>query len=133
MKTYIVGVYGTLISGQGNHHVMTRARGVKLGDTLTKPEHTLVSLGGFPGLITNETHPEGNTAVKLEIWEVDEDGLQVLNGLEGHRSRKHPSNFYDIEDVETEDFGTVSVYTLGTEYLSRPKIVNGDWVNRILE
>lgn len=120
-----VAVYGSLLSGLHNHGVMNRAEGVLVGEFQTKPEYTLVSLGSFPGLIAG-----GNTSVKVEVYEVEEDKVHVLDRLEGYHPDNDPNNnFYTREVIEIEGVeGGVSVYTLPKEYLDRRVVVeNGDW------
>ena len=74
----LVFVYGTLKRGCSNHHFLTGQTFV--AEARTAPGFRLYSLGGFPGMITQEGDREGVTG---EIWSVDADALVRLDGLEG--------------------------------------------------
>lgn len=123
-----VAVYGSLLSGLHNHGVMTNARGVLVGEFQTKPEFTLVSLGGFPGLIKG-----GDTSVKVEVYEVTPSNIRHLDRLEGyHPDAEEESNFYTREIINIDGIEEdVSVYTLPDAYRSRAVVADGDWRNHI--
>lgn len=72
-----VFVYGTLLSGYGNWEWALKDE-TCLGEAETLPEYTLLHLGGFPGLIEG-----GETAIKGEVYEVGDETLEDLDGLEG--------------------------------------------------
>ena len=79
--TPLIFVYGSLLKGLGNHLVLKRARFVR--DAHTTPAFTLVNLGAYPGLLAG-----GTTAVRGEVYVVDDETLAALDRLEGH------PNFY---------------------------------------
>ena len=70
-------VYGTLKRGGSNHGCMTGQRFI--GMALTEPRYRLFDLGGYPGMVLNET---AGLAIEGEVWEVDEAGLRRLDELE---------------------------------------------------
>lgn len=112
-------VYGTLKRGFGNNRLLDGAK--FLGQAITPPEYTMVSLGGFPGVIRR-----GQTVISGELWEVD-DPIQSasVDRLEGHPT------FYRREEVpvQTAD-GVVDawIYLLPERYLStHSQVVSGEW------
>ena len=89
-------VYGTLMKGFGNcMRLLSRSK--LLGTGETSPNFTLISLGGFPGLLDI-----GETSVKGEIWEVDDKTLADCDRLEQHPNwyRRTPITLTDGTDVE---------------------------------
>ncbi len=110
-----VVVYGSLKSGYGNHqHHLGNA--IRLKDCETLPQYSLFSLGSFPGVIKG-----GRTSVQLEMYEVDEEQLRGLDGLEGNGS------FYTREVIETSE-GEAWIYLLPEErYKDHPVIEDGIW------
>ena len=72
-----VFVYGTLLTGESNHHHLAYARLV--GEARTRPEFTLFDLGFYPGMVR-----VGTSSVVGEIYAVDEPTLARLDRLEGH-------------------------------------------------
>ena len=110
-----VFVYGTLLSGEPNHRVLTGAR--FLGPARTVPAFELASLGPYPALV-----PGGDVAVVGELYEVDDAGLARLDWLEGY------PELYDRQEIALTD-GTRAI-----AYLQRPaqaeglpRIGSGDW------
>lgn len=72
-----VFVYGSLLSGEENHHVM---RGALLSrPTVTLPAFTLFDLGPYPALLAG-----GTTAVEGELYGVDAKLLARLDRFEDH-------------------------------------------------
>lgn len=74
-----VFVYGTLKKEFYNHNVIKRSNGRFIGDAITDPIFTMVSLGAFPAVI-----PNGDTTIKGELYETD--SLEFLDRLEGYPS-----------------------------------------------
>lgn len=70
-------VYGTLKRGRSNHGWM---RGqLFIGQAATAPGFRLHDLGGYPGMVRDETR---GLSVQGEVWEVDAEGLERLDELE---------------------------------------------------
>lgn len=123
-KTEIIAVYGSLRAGLGNHGLI---RGSKLlGTFKSKPEFSLYSLGGFPGLKTN-----GKTAVTMEVYEVDEQTARQVDGLEGYSPNRTPT-FYDKMNIETP-YGTAGVYTYVSSIPEDRLVESGDWKTYVEE
>ena len=113
-KKELVAVYGTLKKGHGNHGVMERAKGNFLGECWSKPKFTMISLGGFPGVLL-----EGNTPIKLEIYEVED--MDPLDWLEGY------PEFYNRKKITTP-MGDAWMYYLPDKYADPSRIVaTGEW------
>jgi gamma-glutamylcyclotransferase (GGCT)/AIG2-like uncharacterized protein YtfP len=114
-------VYGTLLSGGPNHHLLT---GCAHGGTgRTRPEFDLVDLGEYPALVRG-----GNTAVSGELYWVSDAVLARLDELEGHPS------LYERTTALLDDGRLVQVYVLPRHRIERvgrseaPRLVaSGDW------
>lgn len=110
-----VFVYGTLLSGEPNHRLLTAASLV--GEARTEPAFELVSLGAFPAMVAG-----GRTAVAGEVYEVDAGTLTDLDRLEGH------PRFYQRRRIRLEDGGEVLAYVLTADQaMGRPAIASGNW------
>src|SRR5512133_2641098 len=115
MHPWPVFVYGTLLSGEPNHRLLSRAK--RLGEVKTLPLFELRSLGAFPGLIAL-----GNTAVLGELYEVDVETLRSLDALEGHPS------FYRRACIALDSGALVEAYLLRPSQVRHmPVIVSGSW------
>lgn len=114
-------VYGSLLKGLHNHPVIEE--GELLGEHETEPEFTMVSLGGFPGVMHY-----GNTVIKGEVYEVDEHTFKNLDRLEGFNVQNPDSSFYIREQIETP-FGLVWIYLLreGPHNYHEDVVEDGDW------
>jgi len=114
-------VYGSLLSGGegkkeealGNHRIIADAK--FLGEHVTKPVFTLISLGAFPGVVEN-----GETAVIGEVYEVTDEIFTNLDRLEGYPS------FYGRKQIATA-YGKAWIYLLPKSYLSYSKVFSGNW------
>ncbi|MFW6226090.1 MAG: gamma-glutamylcyclotransferase family protein [Nanoarchaeota archaeon] len=114
-------VYGTLLSGEGNWKYYLKDAKL-LGEETLDGDFTMVSLGGFPGVI-----PTGKGVVKGEVYEVDDLTYQEIERLEGY----HPDPkiaFYSKMKVDTK-FGEAEMYILDEKSLDYPIIKTGDWKN----
>jgi gamma-glutamylcyclotransferase (GGCT)/AIG2-like uncharacterized protein YtfP len=77
-KEMKVFVYGTLMMGKGNHHLLKNA--VFIDATVVKG-YVLYDLGSFPGIIKNK-----DEKVKGELYKIDSSILKKLDHLEGEGS-----------------------------------------------
>jgi gamma-glutamylaminecyclotransferase len=113
-----VFVYGTLLTGERNHHLLEGAR--RVAEARTQPAFTLHDFGPFPGLVAGGDH-----AVLGEVYEVDEPTLAALDRLEGHPS------FYQRTSICLEDGRSVQAYVLRPDQVSHlPIIPSGSWRER---
>lgn len=116
-KTYTVAVYGTLREGGGNNHLL---KGATLEGLYTLPGgYCMVDIGYFPGLIECDTTQE----VVVEVYSsVSTCQLRDMDNLEGN------GDFYTRKEVEIEAGLKAWVYLLPGEYMSRPIVEEGDWI-----
>ena len=83
-----VFVYGSLKQGYGNNRLLSLAK--FLGATETVDDtYDLRCWGSFPAV-----YKQGDTSIKGELYEVDEDTMKNLDYLEGYPS------FYNRERVQ---------------------------------
>jgi gamma-glutamylcyclotransferase (GGCT)/AIG2-like uncharacterized protein YtfP len=121
VNTNLYAVYGTLRQGFGNYErLLNNTKCHYLGKERTKPEFTMVSLGGFPGVI-----PGGDQSVLVEVFRVESPAIEKsLDYLEGYPS------FYGKTQIETQ-WGIANMYTLDDTYLERRHVPSGDWAEFI--
>jgi gamma-glutamylcyclotransferase (GGCT)/AIG2-like uncharacterized protein YtfP len=113
-------VYGTLLSGEGNHSLINNEFSEFLGKAITSRGFTLYDLGGFPGMVM-----EGNGAVIGELYEVCSFTLARLDILEGH------PQFYRRSIIELQTGEKVQTYILDRDYVRDCPIIScGSWVDR---
>jgi gamma-glutamylaminecyclotransferase len=111
----LVFVYGTSMSGELNHQLMTGARFLANGHT--KAEFDLVDLGGFPGMIQG-----GATSVNGEVYAVTAGGVRFMDEVEDH------PEYFRRTHVELEDGPGVDCYILPpAQGRPFPRIASGDW------
>jgi gamma-glutamylaminecyclotransferase len=109
-------VYGSLLSGENNHHHLRRSR--CLGTCRTEPSYTLVDLGVYPALLDG-----GSTSVHGELYEVDTPTLLSLDAFEGHPA------VYRRMLVRMTDGASAVAYVLRQTELAEgcSTIAQGDW------
>jgi len=123
-----VAVYGSLLHGLSNNSLLVHHKAKLLGEFETKPEFTMISLGGFPGVVKN-----GKTSIHTEVYEVDEDCLQSLDSLEGYQ-KDRKGNFYNRETIKTcfgETFIYLYNYTLSSAEDGQNIVKDGNWRRRM--
>ncbi|RJS13940.1 gamma-glutamylcyclotransferase, partial [Corallococcus sp. H22C18031201] len=116
-----VFVYGTLLSGQPNHHIL---RGAQLvGVARTRAAFGLFDYGPFPALASGGRH-----TVVGEVYEVDALTLAELDTLEGH------PHFYKRVPIALDGFGPVEAYLFPKARLvGHPLIASGCWRTHVKE
>jgi gamma-glutamylcyclotransferase (GGCT)/AIG2-like uncharacterized protein YtfP len=79
----LVFVYGTLLSGCGNHRLLAHGDVIAHGPATCSGLTMFVTHGGFP-YCTAEAHPGWkHVAVQGEVYEVNDHRLEHLDALEG--------------------------------------------------
>jgi gamma-glutamylaminecyclotransferase len=108
-------VYGTLLSGERNHHRLQSAR--LLGVCRTEPGYTLVSLGPYPAL-----REGGTTSVTGEVYDVADGIVPAIDRFEGH------PHLYRRKIIRLVDGADVNAYVLSPGHGEEREILeSGDW------
>jgi len=93
-----VFVYGTLKRGHGNWHHFLKDDAAFVGHAITVKEFSMIA-GGFPVVLDCD----GNRGqIKGEVYDVDDETLRRLDGLEGFRGEGDPTNMYDRKLTEVQ-------------------------------
>lgn len=118
-KLRLVFVYGTLLRGERNHGLLSGSS--SLGRRQTAPEFTLYDLGSYPGAAEG-----GETAIKGELYQVDQHTLARLDRLEGH------PRFYRRRTVTLASGEKVLMYlmTKSMRTVVRIPLASGSWRDR---
>jgi gamma-glutamylaminecyclotransferase len=118
-------VYGTLLGGQINAHLLAGAH--RIGKAATVGAFELLHCmqlgdhGGFPGL-----RPGGSTSVKGQLYLVDDHRLARLDAFEGH-----PDLFRRAE-IALAGGGRAQAYMVGNgKFASARVIPGGDWLRHV--
>ncbi len=120
----LVLVYGTLMSGMPNHHLMKSA--TFLGPDRTEARtYRMIDLGAFPVAQEQMGKTIGTEPVMGELYEVNASTLADLDRLEGH------PDFYRRKHVRLASGERAWLY-LGTAMTlagtrARPTVPGGDW------
>ena len=117
MKVFI---YGSLKIGFHNNYILHQVGAIKRHDVVTRePDFELISLGSFPGLL----HKYPGYLIFGELWDVDDEGITVLDRLEGHPNfyKRETISLLDINDkvityfINPDDASEKPVETLSSE------------------
>jgi len=113
-----VFVYGSLRQGHGNHVLLEQDGAEYVSTHRVRLPFFMISLGGFPGLIKDDS----GHYITGEIYRVDEHVMSDLDRLEGFPS------FYNREQIEID--GTFCwIYFLNNSehYSVRDRVTSGNW------
>jgi gamma-glutamylaminecyclotransferase len=109
-------VYGSLKKGLGNHRLLEQSK--FLGRCFIEGRYKFLSLGGFPGLVMDDS--SAITRVVGEVYQINEDALRSLDWLEGH------PRFYKRHKVATP-WKNAWCYFLPQSYIGRYGEVDHIW------
>lgn len=121
-----VFVYGTLRKNNSRAGVLDSYPCVEENALLEGFQ--MLHLGGFPGIIP------GEGVIKGEVYEIDEQCLKTLDGIEGYRKNNPESSLYLRETVEPLDnegnsLGETFTYIFNRDDEQKyPLIESGDWM-----
>src|SRR6185436_11197532 len=105
-------VYGTLLSGESNHHVL--AGSTPLGPARTAAAFELVEFGAYLALVEG-----GKRRIEGELYVVDDAFLETLDRFEGHPW------LYKRGRVALDDGRQVEAYLVERKNLGRARVVEG--------
>ena len=112
----LVFVYGSLLSGMGNHRVLIPEESSLVGTCKLSHLYTMWDLGGYPAVSEG-----GEGTIVGEVWSVSDTAWRQIERLEGYPS------YYGRIRVSTP-FGGAAMYTLERDYVGRyPVVHDGDW------
>jgi gamma-glutamylaminecyclotransferase len=106
-------VYGSLLSGQANHRVLSGARFI--GTATSEPRYALVDLGPYPGII------DGDAGIVGELYEVDDDHLARIDRFEG--------SAFERREILLRGQRAEAYFLRGSKQHYR-RIDSGDWRRR---
>ncbi len=90
-------VYGTLMEGFANHHVLATLGATKITRARTVAPRTLLDLGPYPALLASDKARDAGAArVAGEVFALTEDGLAVVDRFEG------APELYRREEIDLE-------------------------------
>jgi len=126
-ETTKIGVYGSLLSGLGNHgllrYEMDTGNARLIGNDKIKG-FKLYAISSFPGIKRSESE---ESEVKVEVCEVNNRALDSVRSLEGYNPYIDKNNFYDEIQTQTEDHGEISVYLYMPTVRPENLVEHGDW------
>lgn len=109
-----VFVYGTLKKGFGNHRLLENAKYVGEAETVF-PVYTMFDIGSFPGVVQG-----GETMIKGEVYDVNDEEFANLDRLEGYPS------MYTREEIDTTK-GKAWMYLWNYDTNNLGILTTGEW------
>ena len=126
-----IGVYGTLRKGFGNHGLMQRCRGELVGTGITKEKMILLARGiPYLSRLKQEHH------VVIEVYDVPDNLVYMLDGLEGHPDwyKREETDIIEVVSSTGEPLEDMSAWVYFMDNAVTDKNVavvsTGDFANR---
>lgn len=120
-KRFLIAVYGCLRKGL-NMHGNLSSDSIYIGNYDTEPIYDMYSIKSFPGVVKN-----GNTSIRMEVYEVSEKTLDHIDGLEGVSSIHDDLSLFIKELIETP-YGDAYLYIYNEDIKNKVKVDCGDWL-----
>lgn len=116
-----VFVYGSLLSGMGNHRLLSDSK--MLGISHSPTGFGLIDLGYFPGAI----RANDDKRIIGEVYEIDDATLSRLDRLEGYNANRPEHGLYNRIEIMTK-FGPAYMYIYNHGSIRMTSdVTNGDW------
>ena len=115
-----VFVYGTLLPGERNHHVVQPYLKVRQPGRV---RGRLYDVGTYPALVLDPAGPE----VEGEWFTVTRAGLKAMDRLEEYYGPGHSKNDYDRVRVEDVSNGRVGWIYVWESHRGCPEIAGASW------
>ena len=116
-------VYGTLLRDQGNWSWALQDQ-TFICEAETESNYTMISLGGFPGVLE-----DGDTAIKGEVFEVDDTRMPDIDRLEGVNHTDPKEGMYRAEPITLTDGTEALIYIYNTRNTYKhDEIESGSWL-----
>lgn len=123
-RAHRVFVYGTLMTGFGNHSRLLDHDGARYeGKARTAVNARLGDVGAFPAVTELR---KGSCPVVGEVYTVDDDTLARLDMLEGVPSL-YTRQQVEVLDEDDDSMGLAWIYVWGRDNETLPVIRSGDW------
>lgn len=119
-NTYLLAVYGALRQEGPSHYLLNKAK--YIGDFDTDLIYDMYSFVSFPALIES-----GNTSIKMEVYEINEDILKVLNRVQEYERGVRVENLYTMTEIETP-YGKALTSFYNNKISNKVKVYSGDWI-----
>jgi gamma-glutamylcyclotransferase (GGCT)/AIG2-like uncharacterized protein YtfP len=122
-----VFVYGSLMSGFGNHRLLEGSE--FLGDGKIHEPCRMISFGSFPAIFRVSLSDKDGGPVVGEVYKVDNLTLTALDRLEGNGSfyQRMRADVYDSNNYLTHPLVWVYYLKEFREHSSRDLVPNRDW------
>jgi gamma-glutamylcyclotransferase (GGCT)/AIG2-like uncharacterized protein YtfP len=119
-NTYLLAAYGALRLTGPSHYLISKAK--YIGDFDTELIYDMYSFVSFPALI-----PDGNTSIKMEVYEISEDILKVLKRVQEYEGGHKIESMYTMTEIETP-YGTALTSFYNNKVSNKVKVESGDWI-----
>ena len=113
----LVGVYGSLKTGESNNGLLIGSELVGTGTTVNS-SYDLLDFGGYPGAIP------GSNKLRVEVWSIDDKTLTRLDRLESH------PHFYKREEIPIE-MDTNKILLASVYLLTKPDSPSYSSLNKV--
>lgn len=127
-KKFLVGIYDSYRTGGSLNSSLNKLTSKLVGTYSTEPIYDMYILEKEENCVIKTN---GNSSVKIEIWEVNE---AVLGKIE--RSYSYYSNFEEypqdyVKEKVLSPFGEIIIYFTNVSQSKDNIIINGDWIEHL--
>jgi len=125
-KKYLIGIYDDYREKGVLNNSFNKVHCKLIGSYSTEPIYNMYDVDGDTMFCVIET--DGNTSIKVEVWEVDETTLKKIERNYNYypEFEEYPQDYKKVDILSP--FGKIDIYFTNIEQDKDNIIVNGDWI-----
>ena len=126
MKKHLIGIYDSYRTDGKFNHVLNNNYCSLVGTYSSEPIYKLFDLGDVDDIVIKSN---GNTSVKIEVWEVDESTLsKIERGYYYYEELEQIDQTYIKKEINSP-FGSILIFMYNEFCDPKKEITNGDSID----
>lgn len=125
-KKFLIGLYDDYRKGGCLNNTLDKVHCKLIGSYSTEPIYNMYDVDGDSMYCVIETN--GNTSVKIEVWEIDETTLDKIEKTYSYYPafEEYPQDYKKVDILSP--FGKIDIYLTNVIQAKENLIINGDWI-----
>lgn len=125
-KKFLIGFYDDYRKEGNLNSSLDKVHCKLIGSYSTEPVYNMYNIDGDTAFCVAETN--GNSSIKVEVWEVDETSLDKIEGTYSYypEFEEYPQDYKKVDVMSP--FGEIIMYFTSVFQRKDNLIIDGDWI-----